>query len=546
MKRLHIFILKSFLGPLFVTFCISLFVLLMQFMFRYIEDFVGKGLEASIILEFVLYAAATLVPMALPLSVLLASIMTLGDLGENYELTALKASGISLQRIMSPLVIFVIMISVGAFFYSNTVIPLANIKLLTLYKDIEKTRPEIQIKAGAFNDAIEGYSIRISHKNPETGVLYNLKIYDHKVKKDNVKITVADSGKMVFKPELNSILVILYNGYSYEDVLKNKRFQNNRPFRKDEFEIQKFFLKLDNKADPTDAALYKDRYKMLDVKRLQRSIDSIGDMYVVARKRQYSVLFNDNIFKKEKSINIFKRKNILKLDKSPAFVPDEVLNKRDYKNDLSNKKSDSLNSKKIEIEEEVEEEIVKESYAKHEEIDSLMTAFADKGEGNVYRLFSDMTADSKAGIMSKAITEAKNSSALVERQDQQIAYKRNSIIRRKIEWHRKFILSFACFVFFIIGAPLGAIIRKGGLGLPVVISIVFFIIYYIITNMGEKIAREGVISPFEGMWISSIVLFPIGVFLTYKSTTDSAMLNMDAYKYFFMKLFAKFKKKEVK
>lgn len=532
MKRLHIFIIKSFLGPLIATFFISLFVLLMQFMFRYIEDMVGKGLEASIVLEFTMYAAATLIPMALPLSVLLASIMTMGNLGENYELTALKASGISLQRIMSPLIVFIVAMSIGAFFYSNIVIPEANTQLLALYKDIEKSRPELQIKEGVFNDAIENFSVRIARKDPKTNTLYGLKIYNHRDKPDNVEVTIADSGRLVFKALQNKILVELFDGYTYQEVLKKKNYQKNRPFRKDKFKSKKFYIKLKEKEDRTDASMFKNRYKMLNIRRLNRSIDSISNLYNKQLKQQQTKLFNQDVFKKERAIRVYAREVSI----PPKDVPTRQIQKELKNGEVPDKKEKKIEKAEIkEVKKNKLPEIVVATFKRDSLVDSVFNSYKEKGMSDVYALFNDLPADSKIGVLSKAINEAKTTAAGIENQDRNISYKRESIIRREIEWHRKFILSFACFVFFFIGAPLGAIIRKGGLGLPVVISIIFFIIYYIITNMGEKLAREGVISPFEGMWISSVILLPVGAFLTYKSTTDSSMLNMDAYRYFFIR-----------
>lgn len=487
MKKIDLFTFKSFIGPFFLTLFIAMFILLMQFLWKYIQDIVGKGLEWTVIVELLTYASATLVPMALPLAILLASLMTFGSLGENYELTALKSSGISLWRIFFPLIAFTIIISIGAFFFSNDVLPYSTLKLKTLMFDMRNKRPDIDFKPGAFYNDIENYSIKIGSKDQETGLLKDFIIYDHSNNKGNKNITIADSGYMYMGESKTHMTLKLFNGQTYteiEDKKENKRKREKHyNHRRDIFEEQTFLIELEGfDLSRSDADLFRKNHSMLDLKQLEYTSDSLTEILRAKQDDFVRSLVNKNLMKKE-------RKN------DTTFSYDTL--KRVY----------------------------------------------------VLSKLEDLPLNQQKRALEEAIKYSKSAQSYIKNTEKGLSWRQRTINRYLIEWHRKYTLSIACFVFFFIGAPLGSIIRKGGLGMPTVISIFFFIFYYIITLTGDKMARGGILSPFGGMWLSTYIFFPIGVFLTYKATTDSSLFNTEMYvqgiKKSFRKITILFKRKYI-
>lgn len=466
-----------------MTFCIVMFILLMQFLWKYIDELVGKGLTWDIISELLLYASATLVPMALPLTVLLASIMTLGNLGENNELLAMKAAGISLRKILTPLIILIVIISAFGFFFSNNVLPVTNLKIKTLLYSVGQQRPELQIKEGVFTNGIEGYSIKVGKKEHDSNLMRKIMIYNQSNREGNLSVTTADSGYMRVTADKKFMVVDLYAGSTYEEVRNAGKPRNAKgndyAFRRNYFAHQIIHFPLSGfEFKRSDEDLFKNDYQMLNLKQLQIAEDSL---------------------QKE-------------LEGRKEFVFKGLVGQGSFTGKL-----DTANTLKV-----------KARYS----LDSTLATLD----------FTD-----KSTAVSYAISMARSAKSNLSTNKDEIAYKQRIVNRHRIEWHRKFALSFACFVFFFIGAPLGAIIRKGGLGMPVVISIIFFILYYIISITGEKFVREGVLVAPIGMWISSFILLPLGVFLSYKATTDSAILNTDSYVQAFKKVgnfFSRKKKSE--
>lgn len=475
--------LKSFIGPFIATFFISMFVLIMQFLWRMIDDLVGKGLEISVIAELLLYVATTLVPMALPLAVLLSSIMTFGSLGENYELIALKSAGISLYRIMKPLIILIVFLTGLAFVFSNNVLPVANLKMYSLLYDIRRQKPEMSFKEGIFTNDLEGYSIKIDRINKNTGMMYNMLIYNHKEGSGNYEVTKADSGMMISDVKNNKMELILYNGHSYTDEgMKNANSRRTFPFRRLKFDKETVMIDLPGTdLKRTDENSFRSASMMLNLKQLKYTIDSVQN-FLDTKKAGDARRFLATNYQRSKS---------------------------------SNPKQDSI--------------LVVKAQGIYSDPDSLYTSFDPEEQR-------------------RAIDNALQYAREVKQRNQDDLHyyvaQQENVIKNQLEWHRKFSLSFACFIFFFIGAPLGAIIRKGGLGMPVVVSVLLFIIYYIISMMGERSAREAVISPGMGMWISAFILLPLGIVLTYKSVTDSEMMNTEAYTKFFKKFLFFFKKKK--
>ena len=456
MKKLDIFIIKTYLGPFIMTFFITLFIFEMQFLWNYLEDMVGKGLEAIILVELFAFASANLVTMALPLAILLSSIMTFGNLGENYELVAMKSSGISLGRIMLPLIIFTLSISGLAFYHSNYVMPVANLKFKTLLYDIMHQRPALEFKPGVFYKGIDGYIIRIKEKDEDGKNMKKIQIYDHTGRNGNRQITLAESGRMGMSKDQRYLIFEMDNVQQYKED-KGKR----HPFTYSEIDHHTVRFDLSNfEFNRTDDDLFKDHYEMLNLDQLQSSMDTLQ----------------------------------IKLDKRLA----------DYKESMNNR---------LQIYSDT-------NFAKLTTINDTLTG-NDITEG--------MSSMEVQGLYSTAINIARSSKTYSQSIKDEEEMRQKRINLHEIEWHKKFTLSLACIVLFFIGAPLGAIIRKGGLGMPVVFSILIFIIYHIISISGMKLVKQGELPAVIGMWMATATLIPLGIFLTYKATTDSVLLDSSYY-----------------
>ena len=534
MKRLHKFILKSYFGPLIATFLISLFILLMQFLWKYIDDLAGKGLEWYVIAELIIYTAATLVPMALPLAILLSSIMTFGNLGENFELTAIKSAGVSLQSFMSPLIYLTVLISIGAFFYSEYIIPYSNLKYASLIYDVKNQKQGLLIKEGAFYNGIDGYSIKVAKKNHKTGLLQNIMIYDHTDNKNNVKVTVADSGYMKLTADERNMILTLYNGYTYEELpdSKRKRKPKEKQFKHQhqKFEKQKAIFELTGfDFNRTDEDLFRDNYRMLRLRQLNYAEDSLTKEFEDKIHRFKTTLKESNYFKDRKTNSVISR-----IEKPKSNVVSKVEEPRD---NIILKRKKILSQNKTELDTIIE---VKQKGIAHD------TFILSTKNLDVIKVLEKIGNHNQERAIKQALTYARATQSHITSNKKSYLWKGEKIRRHQIERNRKFSLSFACLVFFFIGAPFGAIIRKGGFGTPVVVSVLFFILYYMISISGEKFVREGVMPAYVGMWLSSFILMPLGIFLTYKATTDSVILNADTYLLFFKKFFAKFFKKTEK
>jgi len=552
LKRLHRFLLESYLGPLVMTFFISLFILLMQFLWKMIDDLAGKGLDWTVIAELIVYASARLVPMALPLAVLLSSIMTFGNLGENFELTAIKSAGISLQRFMQPLIYLIIVVSISAFYYSDYIIPYTNLKAGALIYDVKHQRPELQINEGIFYNGIEGYSIKIAKKNHKTNLLQNIMVYDHKNGKENVQVTVADSGYMRMTADEANIILTLYHGSTYEEVdepKKDRRKPDKKfPHQRVYFDEQTVIFELSGlDFSRSDEDLFKDNYQMLNISQLEYFEDSLKKEYSEIIADFSKTLISDNYFKNERNLqNDIKYQIKKKQNKVNKSEKEKTTLERDISKIIDNKKP-RIKPKLANADSSNLANILNTDSINNQTIDTNLIAKNDsiiKQNFNIDTAFNHLAVAEKNEAIRYALTYARATQNSVENSKKHFNYKQDRIRRHQIEWHRKFSLSFACFVFFFIGAPLGAIVRKGGFGTPVVMSIFLFIFYYILSISGEKFVREGVLPAYIGMWISSFILMPLGIFLTYKATTDSVILNSDTYFTMIKKLVARLSKKK--
>lgn len=480
-KRLYLFILQTFLPLFLMTFFICLFIVMMQFLWKYIDEMVGKGLDMAVIAELFFYAALTMVPMALPLAILLASLMAFGNLGEHFELTAMKASGISLIKVMSPLIVFISMVSVGAFFFQNDVLPKAQVKMWTLLFSMRQKSPELDIPEGAFYDQIQGYNLYVKTKDRESGMLHNLMIYDVSKGYGYANVIVADSGKLSFTEDKKHLFLQLYSGESFED-LKDDRTMGKRSgalYRRESFANKDILIPFDATFNRMDDNSMRSQYVGKNLAELNQTIDSVN---VVVDSIGGSIA-----------------KRILR--ENVCGVP----------------------MRKLKVEKGVSKEVA-------------VGPIVLKKPVNLDSIFATSSLDGKKKIVERAKSKAVGAKQEYEYRGYTMEDSKKSIRRHQIEMQRKFTLSFACLVFFFIGAPLGAIIRKGGLGTPIVISVFLFIVYYIFENMGYKLARDGRWEVWRGMWLSSAVLLPLGIFFTYKAVNDSAVFNPDAYLNFFRRI----------
>lgn len=450
-----------------------MFILLMFFLFKYIDDLIGKGFEWYTIAEVMVYASATNVAMALPLAVLLSSIMTFGTLGENYELVAIKSAGISLQKAMRPLLVLIIGLAIASFFFSDYMLPKANAKYYSLLWDIRNKKLSFLIKPGVFNNSIPGYAIRVERKG-ENGVdsLYGIMIYDHSGPSGVPKIIMAKKGRMTKTTDGQYVVLKLVDGIRYEESSGtgnggyNPR-QNFTRMRFRETEVKLNFSTF-GKMNRTEESSFGNNAPMLNLKGLVRRRDSLS--------------------KNLDSLNSSTRENVQAYYKSTTYVKGYT---------KINNKPKAING-------------------------SVINAIPKAARTMTLQNAADLTASIKQVVNNRLI---------------EFDGKTREIIGARVEYLRKYTLACSCLLLFFIGAPLGAIIRKGGLGLPVVIAVVFFLIYHIISTVAEKSAKEGSIDPIFGMWMAIIILSPLGIFLTYKATVDSALFDIDYYKQLLLSLF---------
>ena len=478
--------LQRFLPLLTMTFFICLFIVLMQFLWKSIEDLVGKGLSVGVICELFFYAALSMVPTALPLAVLLASLMVFGNLGEKFELTAMKASGISLFRIMRPLIVFMAFLAVGAFFFQNDVLPIAKTKMWTLLFSVRQKSPEVEIPARSFYDQIPNMNLYTESKNPETGMLYGMILYDLSRGYDNTRVILADSGRFNFTEDKTRLFLHLYSGEMFENMRDNSMGASSSrymPFRREHFNDKQIYFPFDANFNRIDEGGMRSQYIGQNVRQLMHSIDSIG-REVDSVGTQYAT----------------------EIRNAPYFGLTRTITRQQPDGTFEN-----IERPQVALDQPID-------------IDSIITARGPSLQKS---------------YLTQALAKAK-------RQKQEYMYRSLALSeqaklmrRHDIEMQRKFTLSFACIIFFFIGAPLGAIIKKGGLGMPLVISVLLFIVYFLIDNAGYKMARDGKMPVWEGIWLSSFVLLPMGVFFTYKAVGDSAVFNMDAYRNFFRRLIGK-------
>lgn len=458
-KKLDRFLLKSYLVPLILIFFVTTFLLLMQFLWRYIDDLVGKGLELSVIVELFFFAAMGILQMSLPLSVLCASIFAYGSMGDTNELIAIKAAGVPLSRMMRPLIVFNIILMIGSFIYSNNVLPYSNLRLWSLMFDVRNQRPEMNIKEGVFFDGIDQVRLKISSKNNETNMMYDMMIYDHRNNSGNSSVIVADSATMKVTDDKQYLVLTLFNGESYEDVIDRSNITQNRvkrPFRRYSFDKQEVLFELEDYAfNRTNVDLFKHNSQMQNVLQLDYMEDSLKLSFEDRNYRAFTQYFTNNVLKMTNS-----------------------------------KKSDE-------------------------------TIFVDYDT-----LYNSLSAVNQLSSVTKALNTARSGEAyLLAAVDTEVEQEK-SINKLRIEWHKKFTLGFACMIMFFVGAPFGALVRKGGFGIPVIASFIFYLLYYVLTMIAEKSVKAATISAWVGMWYPIVIILVIGVYLTYLAMNDKGLPSL--------------------
>ncbi len=470
LKKLDKLVLRAFTGPFIVTFFIAFFVLMMQSLWKYIDDLVGKDLDLLTILQFLWYASASLLILAIPIAILISSIMTFGNLGESFELVAIKSSGISLIRFMRPLIIVTAGLCVVSFFFANNVIPVANLKFKTLYYDIYYKKPALELREGRFYTQISGFAIKVGKKEADQKTIRNVVIYEQQgMLQDNC--IVAEDGEMGISADKKFLEFRLRNGYRYQE--RGTPGDTSTEFVQLAFkEYKKLFDVSALQLRKTSDTVFKNDSKMLSLRQLNRNIDSLKKLEDSIKRRLQT-----------ESDLYFRSARLADSARKPAALP----------------------AKKP-------------------------------------KTFSELLPDSaRLTVFNQAIAKAGSLKSVFGFTGDELERKKEDTREGHIEQHRKFSFSLACLVLFFIGAPLGSIIRKGGLGMPLVVAIIFFILFHLLNIFGEKFAKEGITSVFFGMWLAVIVLIPVGAFLTYKAMHDSQLFNKE----FYYRLLKKARRKRV-
>jgi lipopolysaccharide export system permease protein len=458
MKKLDALILKAFIGPFIATFFITLFVLTLQVFWLYIDDLVGKGLDLITILKFTSYVSAYNIPLALPLAILISSIMTFGNLGETFELVAIKSAGIPLIRFMQPLFFTTLILCGAAFLFNNYIIPVATLKMNTLKYDIIMTKPAFDIKEGVFYDKIEGFVIKVGKKEKDGTTIRNIIIYEKNYDLQDI-ITVARSGEMKVNKS-NFLEFNLKDGWRYEE--RGEHLTTNTDYIRLGFkEYHKVFDLSSFKLNKTEDSVFKNNYQMLSIRQLDKSIDSL---------KRYNASFKKKLF--------------------PQIAP--YLMFTHY-------------------------------------LDTGWVSFKATGKQPIKSIKELIPDSQRSYILDRTITQIGNIKSNIDVTNIEYQAKQKELLLHLIEWHRKLTMSIACLVLFLIGAPLGSIIRKGGLGTPLVFAVAFFVVFFLLNNFGLKLVKTEVWDPIPGMWLATFILSPIGFFLTYKAMRDSQLFNQEYY-----------------
>ena len=474
MKKLDQFLLKSFVGPFLAILGIVVFILVMQFLWLYIDELVGKGLEFKVILEFLMWGSCQVLPLAIPLATLLSSMMTLGDMGEHFELTAIKASGISLLRVLLPMIGVSILISIGAFYIGDRLVPYSINQIYTMRDDIGRTKSEIKIPTGTFYDGIEGYILRVDRRDKKTGMMYNILVYDHSAGKGNTSITVADSGIIKMSKAKDYLTFQLFDGVNYQEENKRQYRDTSLALQRIRFHNQEMVIPLENYAfHHSDSARYGEQVRSMNLESLQHGHDSLVNLVHEGTLRHVEEFRNQAHLGHQDQLDTAWRSVSTTLLDPPS--------------------------------------------------DKRWTSLMNKQYG-----------------LESAVSAARRIQGMANGQIMDTAEYTHLIHRTDVEIWKKYAQALACLLLFFIGAPVGALLKKGGLGAPAVISLLFFVLYWVVDITGERLANNGSTTAFVGKFISAFVLAPIGTWLTVKAVKDASIFNIDLVKSGFRRVKSKF------
>ncbi len=466
MKKLNLLIIRAFTGPFLATFAISLFLFLIHFLWKYIDDLVGKGIDTFTLLRLIFYSMADLVPLALPLSVMISSLMTYGNLAESYELVAIRSAGASLRRVLWPAFLVMVLFACITFYFTNIVIPRANLEGKSLLYDLRQKKPAFNITEGVFYNQIEGYSLKVGKKEKDDETVRDIMVYEYRQGNSQLNIVKAEKGIMKLSPDRRFLYFTLFNGIRYEEMTDMRDYYRSYPHNITRFAKQQLTFDLSSlDMKITDKEAFRGDYRMMNISELQIEIDSL--------EKQKKM-------KLQRSMDFFMTPYF-------HFLPDSV-------------KSKPGNISK----------------------EQIIQNFPEARHADIYRI---------------ALSTARGIKSIADNNKAEFDLLQAESVKYQAEWHKKFTLSAVILLLFFIAAPLGTIIRKGGIGLPLVIAVIMFIIYYAINIIGEKIGKEGIVPLWAGMWLSSFVLLPVGIYITIKASADSATLSLEAYQRFFKRLF---------
>jgi lipopolysaccharide export system permease protein len=587
MKKIDKLILKSFLGPFFLTFVVVVFILLSQTMIKYFDDFAGKGLGIEVFAELIFYFSIFTTPVALPLAVLLSSLMTFGNLGEHSELTAIKSSGISLLRTLAPIFAFTVFFTILAYYNNNYIVPKANLKAYSLLYDIKMKKPALDLKEGAFYNGIRGLSIKVNKKDSNGG-LQDVIIYDHREGMGNTNVVLAESGKMYTILNERYLILELFNGRIYSQVIDQSRYRTIaynevEPYKEDRFDSSKLVLSLaEFEFTRTDEDLFRSNRLMLNVHELRHYVDSLRNDLVLERFNTYfslgghipghikhKIMIPENLAEEKKVIDSVRAEYFRMLNER-----EEEAMELDYQ--LPEKQEEATKRRGLFARNRKEPEEKKPTTGgvpgapfahalsyQHRHYNYFGSGFegnieeAKKVDSLVSMLPEDtikltfarldsaiMVRDSKEFIIREAIEKARSAKSQINMDAERLFNSVHNLRKYEIEKHKKFAQAFACLVMFLVGAPLGSIIKKGGLGIPVILSIMFFIVYYVVSMTGEKWARQDLIAPFWGVWNSNFVLLPLGLFFLKQARVDARLFDADYYHVVISKIKDKIRQKK--
>lgn len=469
LKKLHTLTIKSFLPPFFITLFVSVFLFfLVEVVITYLDDLIGKGLKTIDLIKLFVYAWIAIVPQCIPLAVLLASIMSFGNMAENYELAAMKSSGLSLFRILKPVFVVIIILAGLTFLFNNFILPTVHLKSQSLLYDIRQKKPAVSIKEGIFYNKIENYTLRIGKKSGNKDTLKEIYIYDHSAHMGNIVQMYANTGKITTTADTSALVLILRNGNRYEEVLNNTGSTSKKPLSQLNFKQLQVNIELvDFKLKRTDENAFKGHEEMLNI----WQIDSVAD----STKRRLN----------KRVVELSRQSTDYFFVRTNSFLKTE----KDTRTTSIKSFIDSLNSVK------------------------------------------------QMRVVENALTTARSNAGYIEAASINFTNDELEINRFLVEWHKKIVVCFACIILFFVGAPLGAIIKKGGLGLPVVVAVFFFLAYFILTEAFTSLALEGTMPPWQAMWIPLLIFLPISMFLTYKAAKDSAIFDVTNYYIWIVKIF---------